>query len=37
MYAMVLTQTAVSPLRQANEALARLRDGRLVGAAVLRP
>jgi len=29
--------TTVFPLTEANEALARLRDGRLVGAAVLRP
>jgi alcohol dehydrogenase, propanol-preferring len=33
----VRTHTTVFPLDQANEALARLRDGRLVGAAVLRP
>ncbi len=33
----VQTHTTVFPLDQANEALARLREGRLVGAAVLRP
>lgn len=33
----VKTQTTIFPLAQANEALARLREGRLVGAAVLRP
>jgi propanol-preferring alcohol dehydrogenase len=33
----IQTHTTVFPLAQANEALARLRDGRLVGAAVLRP
>jgi alcohol dehydrogenase, propanol-preferring len=33
----VQTHTTVFPLAQANEALARLRDGELVGAAVLRP
>jgi propanol-preferring alcohol dehydrogenase len=33
----IRTHTTVFPLDQANEALARLRDGRLVGAAVLRP
>ena len=33
----IKTHTTVFPLDQANEALARLRDGRLVGAAVLRP
>jgi propanol-preferring alcohol dehydrogenase len=33
----IQTHTTVYPLRQANEALARLREGRLVGAAVLRP
>jgi alcohol dehydrogenase, propanol-preferring len=33
----IRTQTEVFPLMQANEALARLRDGRLSGAAVLRP
>jgi alcohol dehydrogenase, propanol-preferring len=31
------THTTVFPLEQANEALARLREGRIVGAAVLRP
>jgi propanol-preferring alcohol dehydrogenase len=33
----IRTHTSVFPLREANEALARLRDGKLVGAAVLRP
>ncbi|MGY3691664.1 propanol-preferring alcohol dehydrogenase [Bradyrhizobium sp. USDA 3240] len=33
----VRTHVTVFPLEQANEALARLRDGRLVGAAVLKP
>jgi alcohol dehydrogenase, propanol-preferring len=33
----IRTHTTVFPLDQANEALAQLRDGRLVGAAVLRP
>ncbi len=33
----VKTQTTVYPLREANAALASLRDGTLVGAAVLRP
>jgi propanol-preferring alcohol dehydrogenase len=33
----IRTHTTVFPLDQANEALARLRDGKLVGAAVLRP
>jgi len=33
----IKTHTTVFPLEQANEALARLRDGRLVGAAVLKP
>jgi propanol-preferring alcohol dehydrogenase len=33
----VRTHTTVFPLREANEALARLRDGKLVGAAVLQP
>jgi propanol-preferring alcohol dehydrogenase len=33
----IQTHTTVFPLEQANEALARLRDGKLVGAAVLRP
>jgi alcohol dehydrogenase, propanol-preferring len=33
----VRTHTTVFPLQQANEALARLRDGKLIGAAVLRP
>ncbi|WP_213770771.1 zinc-dependent alcohol dehydrogenase family protein [Bradyrhizobium sp. dw_78] len=33
----VHTHTTVFPLEQANEALARLREGRLVGAAVLQP
>jgi propanol-preferring alcohol dehydrogenase len=33
----VRTHTTIFPLREANEALARLRDGKLVGAAVLRP
>jgi alcohol dehydrogenase, propanol-preferring len=35
--AQVRTHTTVFPLDQANEALARLRDGKLIGAAVLRP
>jgi propanol-preferring alcohol dehydrogenase len=33
----IQTHTTVFPLNQANEALARLRDGKLIGAAVLRP
>jgi propanol-preferring alcohol dehydrogenase len=33
----IQTHTTVFPLCEANEALARLRDGKLVGAAVLRP
>lgn len=33
----IQTHTTVFPLQEANEALARLREGRLVGAAVLRP
>jgi propanol-preferring alcohol dehydrogenase len=33
----IKTHTTVFPLDQANEALARLRDGKLLGAAVLRP
>jgi alcohol dehydrogenase, propanol-preferring len=33
----IQTHTTVFPLDQANEALARLREGKLVGAAVLRP
>lgn len=33
----IRTHTTVFPLGQANEALARLREGKLVGAAVLRP
>ncbi|WGD54956.1 zinc-dependent alcohol dehydrogenase family protein [Bradyrhizobium sp. CB1650] len=33
----IQTRTTVFPLDQANEALAHLRDGKLVGAAVLRP
>jgi len=33
----IQTHTTVFPLSQANEALARLREGSLVGAAVLRP
>jgi len=33
----IQTHTTVYPLDQANEALARLRDGKLTGAAVLRP
>jgi propanol-preferring alcohol dehydrogenase len=33
----IQTHTTVFPLAKANEALARLRDGKLVGAAVLRP
>ena len=33
----IQTHTTVFPLDQANEALTQLRDGRLVGAAVLRP
>lgn len=36
-HANVRTHTTVFPLTHANEALARLRDGKLVGAAVLRP
>jgi propanol-preferring alcohol dehydrogenase len=35
--ARVRTHTTTFPLQQANEAIARLRDGALVGAAVLRP
>lgn len=33
----IQTHTTVFPLTEANEALARLRDGKLIGAAVLRP
>ena len=33
----VRTHTTIFPLRDANEALSRLRDGRLTGAAVLQP
>ena len=33
----IRTHTTVFPLDQANEAMARLREGKLVGAAVLRP
>lgn len=33
----IRTETTVFPLADANEALARLREGRLIGAAVLRP
>ena len=33
----IKTHTTIFPLDQANEALSRLRDGKLVGAAVLRP
>jgi propanol-preferring alcohol dehydrogenase len=33
----IVTTTTVYPLRQANEALAALRDGRFDGAAVLTP
>ena len=33
----IQTHITVFPLKQANEALARLREGKLVGAAVLRP
>ncbi|MBW7969914.1 zinc-dependent alcohol dehydrogenase family protein [Bradyrhizobium sp. BR 10289] len=33
----IRTHTTVFPLTEANEALARLREGKLVGAAVLRP
>jgi propanol-preferring alcohol dehydrogenase len=33
----IRTHTTEFPLDQANEALAQLRDGKLVGAAVLRP
>ncbi|MBU6464650.1 MAG: zinc-dependent alcohol dehydrogenase family protein [Bradyrhizobium sp.] len=33
----IQTRTTVFPLKQANEALAQLREGKLVGAAVLRP
>jgi len=36
-HANIQTHITLFPLDQANEALARLRDGRLVGAAVLRP
>jgi alcohol dehydrogenase, propanol-preferring len=36
-HASIHTHTTVFPLAQANEALARLREGKLVGAAVLRP
>ncbi len=36
-HADIHTHTTVFPLEQANEALAHLRDGKLVGAAVLRP
>ncbi|UGA44641.1 zinc-dependent alcohol dehydrogenase family protein [Bradyrhizobium quebecense] len=35
--ARIRTHVTVFPLEQANEALARLRDGKLVGAAVLKP
>ena len=35
--ATIQTHTTVFPLEQANEALSCLREGRLVGAAVLRP
>ncbi|MFX5351261.1 hypothetical protein ABTD19_17690, partial [Acinetobacter baumannii] len=33
----IRTHITAFPLRDANEALAQLRDGKLVGAAVLRP
>jgi len=33
----IRTNTTVFPLIEANEALARLMDGKLIGAAVLRP
>ena len=33
----IQTHVTVFPLEQANEALSRLREGRLVGAAVLQP
>ena len=33
----IRTHTTLFPLERANEALAQLRDGKLVGAAVLRP
>jgi propanol-preferring alcohol dehydrogenase len=33
----IRTHTTIFPLERANEALAQLRDGKLVGAAVLRP
>lgn len=33
----IRTHTTVFPLKEANEALGRLRDGKLVGAAVLKP
>ncbi|HLZ02865.1 MAG TPA: zinc-dependent alcohol dehydrogenase family protein [Bradyrhizobium sp.] len=33
----IRTHTTIFPLKEANEALARLRDGKLVGAAVLKP
>ena len=33
----IRTHTTIFPLTEANEALARLRDGKLLGAAVLRP
>ncbi len=36
-HADIRTHTTVFPLKQANQALARLREGTLVGAAVLRP
>ena len=36
-HANIQTHTTVFPLDHANDALARLRDGKLVGAAVLRP
>jgi propanol-preferring alcohol dehydrogenase len=36
-HANIQTHTTVFPLDRANEALARLRDGRLTGAAVLKP
>ncbi len=35
--AKIQTHTTLFPLAKANEALSALRDGRLVGAAVLRP
>ena len=36
-HANIQTHTTVFPLERANDALASLRDGKLVGAAVLRP